>query len=163
MAPKISTTLKRKAGSGDIKRTSTEVDAPIITDSILNGECKVDKNDNLSTDNITEDFFRKLPRDIFIELLRHLGPAESTSFGLTCKVFYAIHRGVYGSVPLSTSSKYLLRGWDGEIFYPHLGFLLNRHELGHPLNWAPDFVTLWRGEERKRMRKMVRWRNFGRG
>jgi hypothetical protein len=45
-----------------------------------------------------------IPPELHLELFQHLDKVTSTCLGLTCKIFYSIHRAIHGKVKLKSPS-----------------------------------------------------------
>lgn len=57
---------------------------------------------NLARNNLPP--IQTLSKELQLEIFDHLGPVESTCFGVTCKQFYASHWAKHGAVALDTPS-----------------------------------------------------------
>lgn len=62
---------------------------------------------------ITSSRLSTLPPEIYLEIFSHLDACGSVYFGLTCKQFYAIHKGRQPKTSLPSRTKYLAN--DGTI------------------------------------------------
>jgi hypothetical protein len=112
----------------------------------------------------------ELPKDIHIELFRHLDNVTATCFGLTCKAFWRLHRVANGQVWLWENSPRglqtfgkplyeLLETWMlsglvyGESFFPGKFVVEEMHikaKKAH-LQDVKDYLTATTARERKRI------------
>lgn len=81
---------------------------------------------------------KALPDELKLMICEFLGPVESTCLGLTCKIFYSIHRSLQGTVKL-------MKLGGSEEAPKHLHEFLTAW-MGPELKWygawiSPQFLT----------------------